>query len=262
MATTNFVPASTTLPASITSPPTIRFTPPPECNDPANNWIVTTSCYVELAYGIEYPDWLTCTIYDFGAPAWSDPSCHIPQPTDFSGAPKVTVDDTVSYYSGCPVGYTAARNTTYPGYYTWSYEDIHFDATAYSFQCCPTQYDFKLGPTGSDPRQMTNTIHNGVNYSLFIYRLPGCAATSISQLSVKEIPVQTWSNDMAWDKRQIEILVWDYEHGTMFANPQQFSFTVFRGTHTCYESCDSWFTYCKYDVFTAYFGKALVWQYV
>ncbi|KAI1299409.1 hypothetical protein F5Y03DRAFT_397613 [Xylaria venustula] len=65
---------------------------------------------------------------------------------------------------------------------------------------------------------MTNTIHNGINYSLFIHRLPGFAAISISQLSDKEIPVQTWSNDMAWDKRQIETLSWDYDTAQYFSD--------------------------------------------
>lgn len=106
-----------------------------------------------------------------------------------------------------------------------------------------SQYNFEPRPDGSDPRQMTTTVHDGIAYDLFIYPLPGCAATSISQLSGKEIPVQTWSNDMGWDKRDVQTLAWDYEHGTMFANEQAFSYTVFQGTHTCYEDCDTWFTY-------------------
>ncbi len=120
MATTDFVSVPTALPASVTSPPTVQFTPPPECNDPANNWIVTTSCYLDLTHTIEYPDWLTCTLYDFGAPSWHDPSCHIPVPTESPYVPKVTINGTVNYFSGCPVGYSTARSTTYPGYVTVS----------------------------------------------------------------------------------------------------------------------------------------------
>lgn len=111
---TDFIPATTPLPASITSPPTIQFTPPPECFDPANNWIVTTSCYLDLRPQIQYPDWLTCTLNVFGAPAWHDPSCSVPYPA------KVTADGAVTYYAGCPQGFSTANVYTNPGYYTVS----------------------------------------------------------------------------------------------------------------------------------------------
>lgn len=118
---TDFVPTPVSLPASITSPPTLQFVPPPECNDPNNNWLVTTSCYLELPHSIAYPDWLVCSVTNFGAPSWYDPSCRIPQPTEapsYLDAPKVTVDGIVSYYAGCPVGYSTARTTAYAGYNT------------------------------------------------------------------------------------------------------------------------------------------------
>lgn len=123
-APTSSAPTLTTLPASITSPPTIQFVPPPECNDPANNWVVTTSCYVELPHTIAYPDWLTCTLSQFGNPTWYDPSCNIPQATEspsYQDAPKVTIDGVVSYYSGCPAGYSTARTASYPGWSTVSH---------------------------------------------------------------------------------------------------------------------------------------------
>ncbi|KAI1181184.1 hypothetical protein F4777DRAFT_573256 [Nemania sp. FL0916] len=215
-AVTDFVPTPTTLPASITSPPTIQFTPPPACNDPANNWVVTTSCYLELPHTIAYPDWLTCTVSQFGNP--TDLSCDVPLPTEspsYLDAPKVTIDGVVSYYASCPSGYSTARVASYPGYYTWDYTDVHFDATEYNIGCCPTQYNFDIPAYSDDPRQHTITQHDGTDYSLFIYPLPGCAATSISQLSGKEIPAQTWSNTQPWDKRQAQTISWDYEHGTI-----------------------------------------------
>ncbi|KAJ3561285.1 hypothetical protein NPX13_g9006 [Xylaria arbuscula] len=250
MSVTQLFPAATPLPASITSPPTVQFTPPPECNDPNNNWIVTTSCYLEVTNQIAYPDWLTCTLDVFGAPSWYDSSCIVPIPSTSPYGPKTTIDGVVNYYTGCPSGYSTVHASAYPGYYTYTLADVHFDATAWDVRCCPTQYNFGGRPAadGSDPRQNTITVHDGIAYDLFIYPLPGCAATSISQLSGKEIPVQRWSNDMAWDKRQVETLAWDYKHGTMFANEQAFSYTVFQGTHTCYEDCDTWFTYCKQEL--------------
>ncbi|KAF2973182.1 hypothetical protein GQX73_g410 [Xylaria multiplex] len=239
---TDFVPTPTTLAASITAPPTIQFTPPPECYDPANNWIVTTSCYLDLGSSISYPDWLTCSLSHFGAPAWYDLSCNVPQPTDYHEAPKVTQDGVVSYYAGCPVGFSATVTSSYPGWNTYSYED-HYDATAYVVACCPTQYHFELDTATIDPRQRTTTSHDGVNYSVFIYPLPWCAATSISELSGEDLAVKTWSNPMAWDKRQLQTIAWDYEHGTMFAHSVGYTYTVFQSTHTCYEYCDEWFTY-------------------
>ncbi|KAI3325123.1 hypothetical protein HD806DRAFT_466393 [Xylariaceae sp. AK1471] len=234
-AATDFIPTPTTLPASITAPPTIQFTPPPECYDPANNLIITTSCYLQLPHEISYPNWLTCSLSQFGPSDYDDPSC-------YTEAPKVTQDGVVSYYSGCPVGMSAALTDLYPGWNTYSY-DGHFDATYYQVACCPTQYHFEPNTYDDDPRQMTYTSHDGAEYSLFIYPLPYCAATSISELSGKEIPVQTWSNSKVWDKRQVQTITWDYEHGTMFAGGVYYSYTVFQSTHTCFEYCDSWFTY-------------------
>ncbi|KAI0205266.1 hypothetical protein F4808DRAFT_411096 [Astrocystis sublimbata] len=236
---TEFVSTSTTpLPDSITSPPTVQFTPAPGCLDAANNWIVTTSCYLDLASEIQYPDWLTCTVNVFGAPSWNDPSCSVPYPA------RTTADGAVGYYSGCPEGHSTVNVYTNPGYYTWEYSDTHFDATAYGVQCCPTQYNFGLDyPAGDNPRQKTSTRHDGVDYSLFVYPLPGCVATSVSQLSGKDVPVQTTLNDMAWDKRQAQTIKWNYETDSIFANLQELSYTVFQGTHTCFEDCDQWFTY-------------------
>lgn len=120
MATTAFLPAAAPLPPSITSPPTVQFTPPPECNDPNNNWIVTTSCYLEVTSQIAYPDWLTCTLDVFGAPSWYDSSCIVPIPTTSPYGPKTTIDGVVNYYTGCPSGYTTVRERAYPGYITVS----------------------------------------------------------------------------------------------------------------------------------------------
>ncbi|KAI0530168.1 hypothetical protein GGR58DRAFT_525226 [Xylaria digitata] len=229
---TDFVPTPTTLPASITAPPTIQFTPLPECYDPANNWIVTTSCYFDLGRSISYPDWFTCSLSHFGAPAWYDLSCNVPQSTDYREAPKVTQDGVVSYYAGCPVGFSAIVTSSYPGWNTYSYED-HYDATAYVVACCPTTDNAILNWIPQQlTRQRTSTSHDDVNYSVFIYPLPWCAATSISELSGKEIAVKTWSNPMAWDKRQLQTIPWDYEHGTMFAHSAGYTYTVFQSTHT------------------------------
>lgn len=129
---TDFLPTPTTLPASITAPPTVQFTPPAECYDANNNWVVTTSCYLDGPGGFDRnPDWLTCSLSVFGHPAWDGGNCNVPYPA------KVTRDGMASYYTGCPVGFSTALASSYPGWNSWLYSD-HYDATAYNVQCCPT----------------------------------------------------------------------------------------------------------------------------
>ncbi|KAH9884442.1 hypothetical protein F4778DRAFT_559499 [Xylariomycetidae sp. FL2044] len=221
----------------ITSPPTAQFTPAPGCLDPGNIWEVTTSCYLDVRTSIQFPDWLTCTVANFGAPEWNDPSCAVPYP------PQTTVDGEVRYYADCPAGYTVARSSSYPGWYSWEHEG-EFDITAYDFGCCPTQYNFEIGTETIDPKQHTSTEHDGRVYSLFIFPFPGCSATSVSELSGSAIAMETTSNTMAWDKREAAVTkTWDYEDGTLYAHREYFTYTVYQGTHTCYESCSTWFSY-------------------
>ncbi|KAI3331610.1 hypothetical protein HD806DRAFT_477883 [Xylariaceae sp. AK1471] len=245
---TNFVPTPTTLPATITAPPTIQFTPRPECYDATNNWIVTIGCYAGAGFsGPLYPDWLTCSVSQFGIPDLVDFRCNVPYRTDLSsGAPRITgASGVLSYYAGCPAGLTAATTTSYPGWDTWSYLG-KFDATGYKVACCPTQYHFEL-PTGPyDFRRLYNssTVHDGQTYYLKLSDLPQCAATSIMELSGKEIPVRTWLPPSFGEGDQPpKTTLWDYENGTMFANSAAYTYTVFQGTHTCYEDCSKWFIY-------------------
>ncbi|KAI0490368.1 hypothetical protein F4859DRAFT_508169 [Xylaria cf. heliscus] len=237
----DLVASPTTLPASITSPPTIQFTPPPECVDPAANWVVSKSGYVDLGSRVDYSDLLTCTVNHFGAPIWGDQSCEPPRP------PKVTADGAVSYYSGCAQGYSTVGVTTRPGYFTDEHPGVHFDVTAYGIKCCPTQYDFKYGYTpGEVPRQVTSTVRDGVSYPVVIYPYPLCIATSVSQLSGKEITIKTWSNGVVWDDLLPQTRSWNYETDSVFAHLHDLEYTVFQKTHTCFEECDDWFTYWVY----------------
>ncbi|KAI0009036.1 hypothetical protein F4779DRAFT_584271 [Xylariaceae sp. FL0662B] len=238
------------LPASITAPPTAQFTPAPGCLDAGNNWLVTTSCFVDLGHSLATPDWLTCSVTHFGAPGWNDPSCYL-STTAYDVAPS-TVDGqaTTSFYSGCPAGYTPALATAYPGWNEWEFDGLAFDATAYSFGCCPSLYPFTYNTETFDPHRTTTTEHNGGIYTVNLYPLPACVATPVPQLSGSEIPVRTWSNTMAWDKKlkrqdsqPTSTLSWDFEHGTLFAQAQRYGYTVFQGTHTCWEHCSTWFTY-------------------
>ncbi|RYC64181.1 hypothetical protein CHU98_g2030 [Xylaria longipes] len=245
----SLIPTPTELPASITSPPTIQFTPAPECYDPGNNWIVTTSCYIQGPdIGDSEPDWLTCTLKNFGPSEAGVSSCSIPYYSYGSNgiyeAPKVTLDGVVSYYSGCPTGFTALATYSTPAVPYLYFSNGHFDATAYSVNCCPTQYDFEDVERIFPYTTYAYTEHDGNLYSLYYYPLPGCAITSVQALSGKNVAYRTWSATRAYDKRQADVTeLWDYEHGTLFAEEQFYRYTVFRGTHTCFENCDPWFTY-------------------
>ncbi|KAI1877398.1 hypothetical protein JX265_003406 [Neoarthrinium moseri] len=233
---------SPTFPSTITPTPTVQFTAPAGCLDPGNLWVVTTSCYITSpqVYGpASTPDWLQCTITNFGAPAWSSDSCYLP------GYPAPQTDG--SYYGGCPAGYTGVVTNSGPGYNSYRHNVGYFDISYYSTTCCPTEYGFVTAP--SDAGRTITTTHDGRAYGVFVYPMPGCYATSVKALSGKELPMRTTSNNMAWDKRQEggaefpTTATWDYEHGTLYARMAQAGYTVFMGTHTCYESCSTWLTY-------------------
>ncbi|KAI0870809.1 hypothetical protein GGS24DRAFT_474075 [Hypoxylon argillaceum] len=244
---TSLISTPTELPASITSPPTIQFTPPPECFDLSNNWIITTSCYIQgPGIGNPEPDWLTCTLTNFGPSQAGVSSCSVPFPSYVNGfyeLPKVTVDGIVSYYSGCPAGFTPLATHSSPAWDKYSYKG-NFDASVYSVNCCPTQYDFVDVEEVFPFTTYSYTEHNGIHYSLYYYPLPGCALTSVQALSGKTVAYQTWSATRGYDKRQAPVTeLWDYEHGTLFAESEFYWYTVYQGTHTCFDDCDRWFTY-------------------
>jgi hypothetical protein len=121
--------------AVITPTPTVQYAPPPECLDPENIWIVTTSCYITSPTFVgpdSTPGWLQCSVTNFGSPDWGDPSCYIPYP------PKTIQGAETLYYDGCPSGYSAVMTESGPGYNTYQYSKGYFDATYYTTECCPT----------------------------------------------------------------------------------------------------------------------------
>ncbi|KAK6198309.1 hypothetical protein LQW54_010393 [Pestalotiopsis sp. IQ-011] len=116
-------------------------------------------------------------------------------------------------------------------------EPVYYDG-------CPEGYSALA--TQSAP----GVLSHGTAYEINILPMPGCYATSVEVQSGKQVPMQTWSNTMGWDKRddggagQLPTTVsWDYEHGTVYAMAEGHGHTVFQGTHTCYESCSTWLSY-------------------
>ncbi|KAI0535066.1 hypothetical protein GGR58DRAFT_480588 [Xylaria digitata] len=221
-----------TLPAAVTSPPTVQFTPGPGCVDPEDHWVVVTSCFAQ-ALGEFYsispsPDWLTCQVTQFGPPQNGPSSCFVPY------SAQTVVDAETRFYSGCPSGYTGASSASY----SWKDRAL----TDYNVFCCPTQYNFDVDNFQTGNYMQFTTERDGVSYDAG-YPLPICATSYVSELSGRDIAVQTAYNTYGWEKRQVENVPWDYEHGTMYAEAQYFSYTVFHGTHTCYGPCYDWNSY-------------------
>ncbi|KAI0443553.1 hypothetical protein F4803DRAFT_307230 [Xylaria telfairii] len=220
------------LPASITSPPTVQFTPGPGCIDPEDHWVVVTSCFAIAinADPTQYPspDWLTCQLTQFGPTGYGPASCYIPY------SAQTVVDAETRFYRGCPSGYTGA----YTGSNSRS-DGLEIDFNVF---CCPTQYNFNVNDYFTGRGGEFITERDGISYQVD-YPLPGCATSYISELAGSEIAVQTLYNTGSWEKRQIENVPWDYLHGTMYAEVQSYSYTVFHSTHTCYQDCNGWYEY-------------------
>ncbi|KAI4859375.1 hypothetical protein F4820DRAFT_168240 [Hypoxylon rubiginosum] len=220
------------LPASITSPPTLQFIPGSGCIDPEDHWVVVTSCFA-IAINADTslytsPDWLTCQLTQFGPPENAPRSCYEPYTA------HTVVDEETSFYSGCPSGYSGAS--------TMSYSRSDGLESDFNVFCCPTQYNFNVDGYFTDGYREFTTESDGISYQVG-YPLPGCATSYVSELSGSDIAVQTDYNTYGWEKRQVENVPWDYLYGTMYAEIQAYSYTVFHSTHTCYEDCYPWHSY-------------------
>ncbi|KAL2183016.1 hypothetical protein L209DRAFT_758395 [Thermothelomyces heterothallicus CBS 203.75] len=239
--------------------PITRFTPAASCLDQSNLWLVSASCY--LYENGDRPPWLDCTYTGAGEPNPSDTACY---PTDSfissDGGPK-------TFYSACPVGYTPAHSHTdkpfdLPRYASSKTETFDVYATAQT--CCPAAFggDSGGGSSSAVPftyslLSTTKTVHDGTSQAVFVYPLPWCVATGVSQLDGETVTLGLYSDSRVWDrrarararaKRQGETYgsttaVWDAARDTLFAQAPQVSWTVFHGTYTCYEGCDDYFTY-------------------
>ncbi|KAK8060998.1 hypothetical protein PG997_015219 [Apiospora hydei] len=256
--TSTLAPAMSSMAAPPAPTPSAVYTPDPACLDPSNSanyWAVTTSCDLsDIPLGNQYnsspyPDWLHCTVPMFGAPGYGNPqaaSCLAGGP-GYPGA-AAQGEEPKTYYEGCPVGYAPAAVSSRPGYDVYSYTEGSFDISYYQTTCCPTVYPFQARTLGQG--QSTSTSHDGTWYSVYVYPMPECYATSIKALSGgKELPMQTTSNTQQWDKKRRQeetaaapepTTTWNYEDGTLYALPQIMAHTVFMGTHTCYEDCSTW----------------------
>lgn len=227
------------------SHPLTRFTPAPSCLSESNLWFVSTSCYLT---GADFsPAWLSCTMTEFGEPDVSNSACY----GSIYAASTLGPDGTASFFATCPVGYTTAMTSTSRPFDEPKYSSSKtqsFDAVVTHVNCCPSGpgYDFKY----TEIRQ-TRTAHDGVDYNVQLYIMPGCVASHVKTLSDKEVTMGLFSDPRVWDKRDEETprttTKWDYEHNTIWAQEKPHRYTVFHGTYTCFEKCTEYFTYSYHN---------------
>lgn len=232
------------------SHPTTQFTPAPSCIGDSDMYLVSTSCQILHDSGsILTPDWLECSITEFGEWNTQNKACFATK----GFYPQTTGDDgTASFYAGCPVGYTTASETTYRPYDTSHYTDgstkvtESFDVVVTAVACCPTgDYSFKL----SDVHTTSTSRGDGYEY-VDMYPMPRCVAQYVKELSGKDVELTLAANHQAMDKKkrqeatpgpEVTTRPWA-DDAFLFAESAAAAVTVFHGTYSCYENCDDYFT--------------------
>lgn len=213
-------------------------------------YLVSTSCQILADDGpILTPDWLECSITEFGEWNTQNDACFAKRFPDT----KTTGDDgTASFYAGCPVGYTTASESTYRPYDKGQYESgttlvtESFDVVVTSVGCCPTgDYSFKF----SDVHTTSTSRPGGYEY-VDMYPMPRCVVQYVKALSGKDVELTLAANNAVMDKRKRQEATQGPEVTTrpwaddafLFAEAEGAAVTVFHGTYSCYESCDEYFT--------------------
>jgi hypothetical protein len=221
------------------STPVTQFTPAPSCLAETNMWLISDRCYLTVDPTV--PPWLQCTHTVAGDPNLAQTSCY--------PGPSTVVSGTPTYYAGCPAGYTTASSTTYQPYVRLNIGDFP-GVVVTSIDCCPSAFS-AIAFTHMSPEWRYATIHDGTTHTVVLATdAPRCAASGIPRLN--NAPTQTlklYSNGdssrpgKTYDGASKD--VWDTAHGIVYAQPHTAAWTVFHGTHTCFEAtgCAEYFTY-------------------
>lgn len=229
------------------SPVVTQFTPAPSCFSNDNFWIVSASCYLVDVRNQDNnsPPWLQCTYTNAGEPTTSNTAC-------YQRGTSTVVSNTTAFYSACPVGYTTAWETTTRPYDLPYYD--HNRSTTYDVHetlkaCCPSAFG---GGISFSRTEVATTQTRGQN--VFIYLVPGCVASTVSQLRGSTLTMGLYSDARVWDKKKRQgaeygttTAVWDVGHDLLYAHAQTLRWTVFHGTYTCYENCNDYFTYSYHN---------------
>ncbi|KAK0649137.1 hypothetical protein B0T16DRAFT_409500 [Cercophora newfieldiana] len=230
--------------------PLTRFTPAPSCGVDSSLWAVTKSCYLYAGTStvLVNPPWKTCTAAQMGEPPEKrNPDCYTAW-----RPPALDANTPTTYFSACPVGYSAASTETFWPYLRTSTvssgEAAKTQVTAardvqgLMFFCCPSASGFEFGLDLPDDFQI-HTVHDGVSYSGYSYVIPRCRATAMSAQTVTLTP---FSNTFGGERRRQEETagpliteVWD-RGKKVYAEAETFMHTVFADGHTCYGTCDKY----------------------
>ncbi|KAL2195228.1 hypothetical protein P885DRAFT_41222 [Corynascus similis CBS 632.67] len=234
------------------SPAVTQFTPPPSCLSDSNLWLVSGKCSVtDPGKSSEplSPPWLQCTHTVAGDPNESEPAC-------YQGGPSTVIDGKPTWYTACPVGHTVFNSSIYKPF-DRSTRTYNVDATLLT--CCPTAFrDIAFTYTTELNYVMSPTVHDGVTRMVIRDPLPRCFASRVGdRLAGMAVTMGLYSDAGGWDSSAKKPgqkyegtsreAVWDEARDTLFAHPAYIMYTVFHGTHTCFENCNEYLTYSYHN---------------
>jgi hypothetical protein len=227
------------------SPVVTQFTPAPSCLSDDNLWIVSASCYLPEARSSNRPPWLQCTYTAAGDPNPTETAC-------YQRGTSTVVSGTTAFFSACPAGYTTAWESTRQPYSSSHYDrnmTTTYDVYETLKACCPSAFGDGISFSGTE---VATTQTRGQN--VFIYVVPRCVASSVSQFRDRTVTMGLYSDARVWDKKKRQgaeygttTAVWDVGHDLLYAHVQTVGWTVFHGTYTCYENCDEYFAYSYHN---------------
>jgi hypothetical protein len=233
-----------------------QFTPGISCLADSNLWLVSGHCTVANTRSgdILSPPWLQCTHTVVGEPDELQTEC-------YQGGPSLVLSGTPTYYTGCPVGYTAVAedgthkpfDETASGTATATSLQT-YNAVAFSRVCCPVLLSAPFRVLSTVDWEST-TVHDDRTYTVQQAPLPQCVATSVTQLSGATVTMGLYSDaDRLGETKEpgqkypdTTEVAWDDGRGTVYAYEMDVKWTVFDGRYTCFEKCDEYFTYTYRD---------------
>lgn len=226
--------------------PVTQFTPAASCLASSNLWLVSDKCSLStrgnnLAASAYSRPWLQCTHTVAGNPEFTAGDC-------YPGTSTIKPDGIATYYTGCPAGYTIANSTTASPFNS---RGASYAVDATRLTCCPSFGSVSFAHTS--PQWSYTTTHSGTAYVVSSGTLPPfCVATNVAALQDATVTMGLYSNPGVGRPGQrydgASTSVWDVAGDTLYAEAQTVMWTVFHGTHTCFDwtDCGDYFTY-SYD---------------
>jgi len=243
-------------------------------------WLVSGLCYAYPGNDVRpWPSTLSprpgCTYTRAGNPAADNNACN-PNwwTTDTVGADGATLR-----YGECPAGYTTAGvYFTYKPFDSTSYglnrgdpsTAFQYDVTHTRVGCCPEVdgLEFKFRDFGNVYTSST-TFYEGYHWEMEV-PIPFCYAHPVTALDGKEVTMRLYNDGRTFDRRrrglkrqadsevnsddpwgfgtriwgetgETTTAVFDADVDTIWAEDIGFDYTVFHGTHTCFENCGQYF---------------------